>query len=107
MTTPVTPNDFSEIRWRGHWIWVPEEPVVPRGFMSAGVNPQAPESHGLFRRTVRLERVPPRVPARLTADSRYALFANGQEVMRGPIRSQPRRLHYDLLDLAPFLHAGQ
>jgi len=29
MPTPITPQDFSEIRWRGHWIWVPEEPAVP------------------------------------------------------------------------------
>ena len=35
------------------------------------------------------------------------LFVNGQEVFRGPIRSQPRRLHYDLFDLAPYLQPGE
>jgi len=103
MTTPVTPHDFPELRWRGHWIWTPEEPIAPSGFMSAGINPQAKEAHGLFRKTVHLDRV----PARVTADSRYALFVNGQEVYRGPIRSQPRRLYYDLFDLAPFLQPGE
>ena len=44
----------------------------------------------LFRKTIRLDSVPERVPARVTADSRYVLFANGQEVFRGPIRSQRR-----------------
>ena len=34
MPTPVTRQDFPEIRWRGHWIWVPEEPIAPSGFMS-------------------------------------------------------------------------
>jgi hypothetical protein len=106
MSAPVTPNDFSEIRWRGHWIWVPEEPIVPSGFMSAGVDPHAPEAHGLFRKTIQLDRVPERVPTRVTADSRYALFVNGKEVSRGPIRSQPRRLYYDLFDLAPLLQPG-
>jgi alpha-L-rhamnosidase len=101
------PHDFQEIRWRGHWIWVPEEPVEPSGFLSAGINPNATEAHGLFRKTFHLDHVPERVPARVTADSRYALFANGQEVFRGPIRSQPRRLHYDLLDLAPYLRPGE
>jgi len=107
MSTPVTPHDFPEIRWRGHWIWVPEEPISPSGFMSAGIDPHAKESHGLFRKTFRLDRVPDRAPARVTADSRYALFVNDQEVSRGPIRSQPRRLYYDLLDLAPYLRPGE
>jgi hypothetical protein len=66
-----------------------------------------PEARGLFRKTVELERVPVRAPARISADSRYVLYVNGQEVYRGPIRSQPRRLHYDLFDLAPYLQAGE
>ena len=107
MADVVGPQDFSEIRWHGHWIWLPEEPVEPRGFWSAGVNPQAPETHGQFRKTFHLERVPARVPARMTADSRYLLFVNDQPVGRGPIRSQPRRMHYDLYDLAPYLQAGE
>ena len=55
--------------------------------MGAGIDPQAPEGHGLFRKTFDLNRAMERAPARLTADSRYALFVNGQEVWRGPIRS--------------------
>jgi len=106
MPTPVTPNDFSEIRWRGHWIWVPEEPVVPGSPFPGGPKPPAKESHGLFRKTIQLDHIPDRAPARLTADSRYALFVNGREVFRGPVRSQPRRMHYDLFDLAPYLQPG-
>lgn len=107
MAAPITAHDFPEIRWHGHWIWVPEEPLTPAGFWSAGVDPHAPEAHGLFRRVFSLASVPARAPARITADSRYALFVNGREVSRGPIRSQPRRLYYDLLDLAPYLQTGQ
>jgi alpha-L-rhamnosidase len=103
----VTPRDFPEIRWNGHWIWVPEELIEPRGFWSAGINPQAAETHGLFRKTIELTALPTRVPARITADSRYAFFVNEQEVSRGPIRSQPRRLYYDLFDLAPYLQVGR
>ncbi|MFE2185731.1 hypothetical protein [Streptomyces sp. NPDC059455] len=47
-----------------------------------------------------------RIPARLTADSRYVLFANGERVGQGPVRSQPRRMRYDDYDLAPYLHPG-
>jgi len=107
MPTPVTPADFSQIRWRGHWIWVLEEPVKPSGFMLAGINPQAKEAHALFRKTLRFDHVPDRAPARITADSRYALFVNGQPAARGPIRSQRRRLHYDMVDLAPYLQPGE
>ena len=106
MSDAVTPQDFPEIRWRGHWIWVPEEPVVPNFALVPTANPDAKEAHGLFRKTIRLDSLPERVPARITADSRYVLFANGQEVFRGPIRSQPRRLQYDLFDLAPYLRSG-
>jgi len=101
MSAAVTPHDFPAIRWHGHWIWVPEEPIEPSGFFPGGANLPAKEAHGLFRKTVHLDRVPVRAPARVTADSRYALAVNGREAVRRPIRSQPRRLHYDLIDLVP------
>ncbi len=107
MTGTITPQDFSEIRWRGHWIWT-EGPGPMQMF--AEMNPQElnrPEAHGLFRKTFSLARVPARVPARITADSRYILYVNGHEVTHGPLRGQPRRLHYDLFDLAPFLKVGE
>ncbi|MCS7222813.1 MAG: family 78 glycoside hydrolase catalytic domain [Anaerolineae bacterium] len=104
---PVTPADFPEIRWRGHWIWV--EPSAPPGrpFPDAGSTDQRAEVHGLFRKTFYLKQMPSRAPTRITADSRYILFVNGQEVSRGPIRSQPRRMYYDLFDLAPYLQPGK
>ena len=48
----------------------------------------------------------PPAPARLTADSRYVLYVNGREISRGPVRSQPRRMMYDMVDLAPALQRG-
>ena len=104
----ITPQDFPEIRWKGHWVWVPEEAIQPGGFFPGAddFGPK-PESHGLFRKTFTLANVPARAPARITADSRYVMFVNGQEVFRGPIRSQPRRMHYDLFDIAPYLKPGE
>ena len=32
---------------------------------------------------------------------------NGTEVAHGPVRSDPKRAHYDLVDLAPHLHPGE
>jgi len=106
MSRQITPQDFAEIRWRGNWIWVPEETISPGGFLAGVESTRRKEAHGLFRRAFHLGRVPERAPARVAADSRYALFVNGQEVYRGPIRSQPRRLYYDMFDLTPHLRSG-
>ncbi len=107
MPTTVRPREFREIRWLGHWLWVPEEPVVASGGFSAAIDPNARESNGLFRKTFSLDGVPGRVPARVTADSRYVLYVNNMELGRGPMRSQFRRLHYDMYDLAPYLTTGE
>jgi hypothetical protein len=103
----VTGADFPEIRWHGQWIWC--DPPARPSFGPAMDAPAAPpaEKHALFRRTFTLTEVPARAPARITADSRYLLYCNGREVFRGPIRSQPRRLFYDLFDLAPYLKTGE
>ena len=87
----VTAADFSDIRWRGNWIWC-EPSAPPRGIpgLERAVADR-PEVHGLFRKTFTLDTVPGKAPARITADSRYLLYLNGREVFRGPIRSQPRR----------------
>ncbi len=108
MSTHIFPDDFGEIRWRGHWVWTPEDAHAPSGFLpGSDAEAKRPERHVLFRRVVDLESVPARAPARITADSRYTLCVNGVEVFRGPLRSQPRRMHYDLFDLAPYLRLGQ
>jgi hypothetical protein len=109
MSEQVTAQDFPEIRWKGHWIWVPEEKIQMGGFLPGmdDSSQKKAESHGLFRKTFTLDSLPARAPARITADSRYLLYVNGQQVYRGPIRSQPKRLHYDLFDLAPHLKQGE
>ena len=87
--------DFPEVRWHGHWI-APDLPDFrPAGISFAPELPPAEFSRSQYRREFALAEVPARVPARLTADSRYVLWVNGVEVGRGPIRSQPRRLRYD------------
>jgi hypothetical protein len=42
----------------------------------------------------------------MCAVSRYTLYVNGEEAARGPVRANPRRQPYDVVDLAPFLRAG-
>ena len=60
MSTPVTPQDFPEIRWKGHWIWVPEDKIeFGMGLPGAATAPRK-ESHGLFRKNFTLAGVPAR-----------------------------------------------
>ena len=54
MSAGVTVQDFPEIRWHGHWIWVPEEPIVPTGMLGGRIDPHAKEAHGLFRKRITL-----------------------------------------------------
>lgn len=60
----------------------------------------------LLRRTVALDTVPSVAPARLWTDGRHVLSVNGAEVVRGPVRSDPKQPRYDVVDLAPHLREG-
>jgi len=100
-------GDFPLGRWRARWIWF-EAPRITLDFPQLVVaRAEVADRIGCLRRTFDLHAVPPRVPARVTADSRYILWVNGSEVARGPLRGNSRRLHYDTVDLAPYLRAGR
>ncbi len=89
--------------WRGRWIWDHEieDPVTIWGHAKPG------ESHFVYlRRVFRVDRVPESVLARVTCDSRYALYLNGKLLGRGPVRGEPELLGWDEHDLAPFLAPG-
>jgi alpha-L-rhamnosidase len=99
--------DFPGVRWRGRWV-APDVPEFVIDPTSVGSDlPPAEFSRAQFRRVFDVEDVPPRVPLRLSADSRYVLWVNGAEAGRGPIRSQARRLRYDEYDIAAYLRPGR
>jgi alpha-L-rhamnosidase len=93
--------------WRGSWLTSAAPPddgaEPPSPFLSTQGEPFG---RSLYRGSFLLEAVPASVPLRITADSRYVLFVNGEEIGRGPVRSQPRRLRYDAYDIAGHLVAG-
>src|SRR5688572_7863357 len=93
MGVHMPPDAFPAGRWRAHWIWA-------QGRFE-GRHTVA------LRRALSLRDVPESVPARLSAVSRYVLYVNGIEVARGPVRANPRRQPYDVIDLAPYLTAGE
>jgi alpha-L-rhamnosidase len=108
MNRPASPTpSTASLRWSGHWIGHEARTGTgtPADFLTGG-GADRQFSRSMFRRTFDLETVPAQAPARMTADSRYVLWVNGQEVGRGPARSQPHRQRYDSYDLAPYLSAG-
>src|SRR5258708_5264511 len=86
--------EFAPGRWHASWVWSADQPAS-RGRWVV-----------LLRRDLHVEQVPLTVPTRLVAASRYVLVVNGAEVARGPVRANPRRKLYDVLDLAPHLVPG-
>lgn len=80
--------------WRARWVWL------------AGA-PAPGDTFAFLRRTFDLSSRPDASTVRVTADGRYVLFVNNVEVGRGPIRSEPRHLHYDSYDVAPLLRTGE
>jgi alpha-L-rhamnosidase len=93
--------------WHARWIWS-EVPQPRRGGADLFDGRVArPAAWCCLRRTFELAAIPPRASARMTADSRYVLWVNGSEVARGPVRGNPRRLHFDEVDLAPHLRRGR
>ena len=98
------PEPF-EAHWRARWIWH-GRPRIANETATRPVQADPTDRVMLFRRLVELTEVPATAPARLWTDGRFVLFVNGAEIARGPVRSDPRAAHYDLVDLAPHLRVG-
>ena len=98
------PEPF-DARWRSRWIWF-EQPRIHTQTATRPVQSDPQDRVGLFRRSLELDAVPGSVPARIWVDGRYVLWVNGEEVARGPVRSDPRSAHYDVVDLSPHLLVG-
>ncbi|HEX9107310.1 MAG TPA: alpha-L-rhamnosidase N-terminal domain-containing protein, partial [Longimicrobiales bacterium] len=58
------------------------------------------------RRVLELTQPPARFVVHVSADNRYRLYVNGQQVSSGPQRSDVTHWRYETVDLAPALRAG-
>ena len=98
------PSPF-EARWRGSWIWF-ERPRLTTKSATRPILDEPTDRVALLRKDLHLDEVPPEAPCRIWVDGRYRLSVNGVEAARGPVRSDPRQSHYDVVDLAALLVAG-
>jgi hypothetical protein len=102
----VIADEFPSGRWRARWIWSRPPALSLSPSAQPLIDREASRGHVLFRRGFTIDALPDHAWARCTADSRYALWVNGTEVGRGPVRGNPQRLHYDAFDLAAHLVPG-
>ena len=79
-----------------HWIWVPEwqELVTDKPRLVR------------FRKSVTLETKPESMYLRISADTRYKLYVNGEFVEFGPAKGDQRIWYVDAVEIAPWLHEG-
>jgi len=61
----------------------------------------------LFRRSVKLERVPQDAKVCITADQSYRLYINGVYVASGPARGFQASWPYDVIDVSKYLKTGK
>lgn len=59
-----------------------------------------------FRKTVTFDQAPAKLVVHVSADNRYNLFVNGRRVCYGPAKGDLQTYKYDVVDLAPYLKAG-
>ncbi|WP_194541193.1 family 78 glycoside hydrolase catalytic domain [Paenibacillus sp. JZ16] len=87
-------NQPSVSNWRASWIW--------------GAGCESPRNEWrCFRHSFVPEGTLDQALLKLTADSRYVLYVNGEQVGRGPVRSWPFELAYDEYEIGHLLRAGQ
>ena len=60
----------------------------------------------VFRKNFEMNEIGTPALLQLFADSRYLLWINGQYVMRGPCRFNPKRPEYDVVDIQNYLKKG-
>ena len=88
---------------------------APRVFDGAPAAPwifppgAAGNEFGVFhlRRVFELNAKPSSFVVHVSADNRYRLFVNGQQVSSGPQRSDLMHWRYETVDVAPQLRAGR
>ena len=84
-----------ETLWQGKWIWHSGESSPRNEWRCFRKTLMWPKENGGQARL------------KLTADSRYVLYVNGQRVGQGPPRSWPFRLAYDEYEIGHLLRPGQ
>lgn len=80
-----------------HWIWMPERKEQVDGKPSLV----------RFRKKLTLDRKPETMKLRISADTRYKLYVNGQFAEFGPAKGDQQIWYVDTVEIAPWLLEGE
>lgn len=86
--------DILRKKWKAFWVGVPGEPE--NGF---GVY--------YFRKVINLNQKPASFIVHVSADNRYKLYVNDQQVSHGPARADVFHYNFETVDLGPYLTPGK
>jgi alpha-L-rhamnosidase len=86
--------DLLTKRWQANWISHPTASLKDFGVFH-------------FRRTFDLDTQPEKLVIHVSADNRYQLFVNGQNICRGPARGDFMHWRFETIDIAPYLVKGK
>lgn len=80
--------------WQAKWIWDRENLTEQNTWMC-------------FSKSLNLGSVPEKLTAHISADSKYWLYVNGENVVfEGSVKRTQKGGYYDSVDVAPYLKAG-
>jgi len=80
-----------------NWIWISS--------LSEKINDEAMLIY--FRKKLNLEKEVTSCIIRISADTRYKLYVNGELVELGPMKGDNQAWFYDEVDIAPYLKTGE
>ncbi|NND09127.1 MAG: alpha-L-rhamnosidase [Saprospiraceae bacterium] len=90
----ITQDAQNRDFWKASWIAHPTAPYHDYGVFH-------------YRRTFSMTELPDSLSLYVSADQRYVLYLNGQEVSFGPARGDLLHWRYENIDIAPFLKVGK
>ncbi|MFW6145705.1 MAG: alpha-L-rhamnosidase C-terminal domain-containing protein [Planctomycetota bacterium] len=100
MTTPtdavILTHPTDEVPVTGHWIWDRFSEGPPEDLINC-----------LFRRRFDASELGEAPTLRISADSRYKAYLNGELISRGPCRGTLEYYNYETIDLTRRLRAGE
>lgn len=89
----INPDLFRKL-WNARWISLPNELKGAYGVYH-------------FRKSFNLESVPDKFVIHVSADNRYKLFINGEQVSLGPARGDILNWNFETVNIAPYLKEGK
>src|SRR5918999_3589281 len=94
------------VRWQADWVWCGDT-GVRIGELEGERDPEVVDRFVMLRRVFAVGDPPAHALFRAVANSRLIAWVNGVEVARGPVRTDPRRVCDEVVDVTPALRPGR